>query len=215
MANSRDQLWQESSEWEGVPKSIRYGETTKGTPYMEVTFNVDGHSKTAKFWMTERSIDSTLIRLKDLGFNGNFDSPQLTRTTPVRLSCKHNEYNGKWYEEWTFWGDKQAASPIDRSKAAQFAAQYKNVVGHQVASPAPTPRPTTPPAPKIPTPAPAPVPADPTKVAKDEQSAWEYWVNKTTDEKLRNEGWLATVAEINPKTEADWNRVALAVDIPF
>jgi hypothetical protein len=40
-------------------------------------------------------------------------------------------------------------------------------------------------------------------------------VNKTTDEKLRNEGWLATVAEIKPKTEADWNRVALAVDIPF
>lgn len=215
MANSKDQLWQESNEWEGLPKTVTYKETSKGTPFLEVMFMVEGQPKHAKFWLSERAIDSTMARLKDLGFNGNFDDPAITRTTPVRLACKHNEYNGKWYEEWTFWGDKQAAAPLDRTKAAQLTAQYRSIAG-KMPTPTPTPTPKAPSSmPPRPTAPPAPVPADPTKVAKDEQSAWEYWVNKTTDEKLRNEGWLATVAEIKPKTEADWNRVALAVDIPF
>jgi len=215
MANSKDQLWQESNEWQGVPKTVTYKETTKGTPYLEVMFMVEGQPKHAKFWLSERAIDSTMARLKDLGFNGNFDDPAITRTTPVRLSCKHNEYNGKWYEEWTFWGEKQAAAPLDRTKAAQLTAQYRSIAG-KMPTPATTPTPKAPSSmPPRPTTPPAPIPAKQSLVAHDEATAWAYWCEKTTDEKLRNEGWLQAVDSVKPKSAEDWNKVALIVDIPF
>lgn len=207
MANSRDQLWNESNEWRGVPDSVAFKETSKGTPFMEVGFKVEGHTKYAKMWLTEKTEATTMQRLKDLGFNNDWENPRLTRTEPVRLTCKHTEYQGKWYEEWTYWGERQTA-PVDKSKALRFAAAYRNVAG---ASAIPTAKP---PAPTPPKPV-APVPKNENVVAHDENSAWEYWCKKTTDEQLRNEGWLNTVQEIQPKTAADWNRVALAVDIPF
>lgn len=211
MANSRDQLWTESNDWQGVPSAIQYKETTKGTPYMEVAFKVEGHTKYAKMWLTEKTEATTMQRLKDLGFNNDWDNPKLTRTEPVKLTCKHSEYQGKWYEEWTYWGERQSA-PVDKSKALRFAAAYRNVAGVQpTTTPTPKPVASTPPRPTV---QPA-KPVDPAQVAHDEDTAWAYWVRKTTDEKLRNEGWLQTLEEIQPKTAADWNRVALAVDIPF
>ena len=214
MATDRSQLWQESSEWQGVAKAAQYKETSKGTPYMEVTFNVDGHNKYVKLWLTEKTEVTTMARLKDLGFNGNFDAPVLARTEPVKLTCKHSEWQGKWYEEWSYWGEKPTVA-IPKSRQAALSAAYKQVAGA-------TPTPTRPPdimcvrprAPSSSSP-PPPRPDATPMVATDENSAWEYWCKKTTDEKLRNEGWLSTVEDIKPKTAADWNRVALAVDIPF
>lgn len=211
MAASRDQLWTESNDWKGVPSGVKFKETSKGTPYMEVAFTVEGHTKYCKLWLTEKTEATTMQKLKDLGFNNDWDNPALNRTEPVRLTCKHSEWQGKWYEEWTYWGERES-TPVDKSKAMRFAAAYRNVAGVSG-----VPKPSTPSAsvPKPTPPKPAPVKQEENVVASDENSAWEYWCKKTTDEKLRNEGWLQTVEEIKPKTAADWNRVALSVDIPF
>ena len=216
MANSRDQLWAESSEWMGVPASVQYKETAKGTPFMEVGFKIEGHTKFVKLWLTEKTEAQTMLRLKDLGFNNNWEDPKLTRTEPCRLSMKHSEYNGKWYEEWSYWGEKPQVS-IEKSKALALAASFRNAAGAPSASPAPRPgfkSATAPSAPPRPT---APVPTKPEVklLATDEASAWEFWVSKTTDEEYRNTEWLKTVEEIKPKTPQDWHKVAERVDLPF
>lgn len=211
MATSRDQLWQESSDWQGLPSTVQYKETSKGTPYMEVGFKIDGHMKFAKMWLTEKTEATTMARLKDLGFNGNFDAPALTRTEPVRLTCKHSEYNGKWYEEWTYWGEKQAA-PINKSKVAQLSAAYKQIAGS-----APTPRPAPVPMPK-PVAPPPPVPAAPPAdeiIASTEQEAWAFWCKIYQNEEERTKNWIACVTDIKPKSPEDWNRVAKVADLPF
>lgn len=211
MATDRSQLWAESGDYRGVPASIMFKETSKGTPYMEVTFTVQGHPKYVKLWLSEKSQDRTMTLLKDLGFNNDWENPKVTRTTEVQLSCKHNEWQGKWYEEWSFWGERQAAAPIAKTKAAAFAAAYRNVAGAAPSAPkAPTftpPAPTAPPTP--------PAPSAPTLVAKNEQEAWAVFCKELSDEQYRNNAWLEAVEKIKPKTPDDWNKVASVAMIPF
>jgi len=217
MATDRSQLWAESGDYRGVPTSIIFKETSKGTPYMEVTFTVQGHPKYVKLWLSEKSQDRTMTLLKDLGFNNDWENPAVTRTTEVQLSCKHNEWQGKWYEEWSFWGERQAAAPIAKTKAAAYAAAFRNVAGvTKPAAPAaplaPLPKPpaASPPAPLTP-----PAPVAEQRLASTEDEAWAVFCKEYLDDEARNNSWLKTIAEIKPKTPEDWNRVAQVAMLPF
>jgi len=213
------ELWQESKEWKGVPVAAQYKESSKGTPYLEVCFEVESHKKFVKLWLTEKSMDRTMKLLADLGFNNDFKNPVMQAKGPFDLECKHEEWNGKVYESWTFWGVRQAA-PIAASKAAELSARYKSVAGvvPKPATPMPTPAPSRAPAvPLVPT-APT-VPPPPVPPASDaictEEAAWAYFCAKIPNEELRTQDWLGAVKSIQPKTPEDWQRVAKLADIPF
>lgn len=221
------QLWEESNEYRGKPVSGRYTESkNKGTPGMEVCFDIQGHKKYITFWLTEKAEDRTLRLLGDLKFNGDFENPAFG-DIEVKLSCKHEEYNGKPQERWAYWGEDQAA-PLEISKAKTLQAKFKSVVGN-----VPVPKPTTapvmpkpagapsappaPPAAKGPPPRPA-APATPAQLlATDEASAWA-WCNahrgNMSDEDL-NAKWLETVENVNPRNPEGWHKVCDVFAIPF
>lgn len=223
----RDQLWEEG-EYEAQPVSLCYKESAaKGTPYMEVSFNVDKQIKTVNLWLTEAAQSSTLNKLKALGFNGDFyESPAVDTTLKVTITCKHEEYNGKWKESWSYWGSR--SSPIDKAKAAQLSAMYR-AVGGTVSKPAPK-APAPAPAPKAP--AAAPAPARPTPkppapapseeiVASNANEAWDYWC-KNHPEEARDEAWVNTIRQFGDKTgdeskvtPKEWNDIAKSGGLPF
>lgn len=232
MADDRSHLWQESDDWMGVPCGITYAESQlSGTPHMLVTFDIDGHKKQIKLWLTERAEARTMELLGQLGFNGDFVNPSLSRTEPCKLSCKHDVYEGKWKENWTFWGD-QKTFDLDRGKAAQLAARFKATASAGPKPPGkPTPPPTAgskpaataPPANTASKPAP-PKPhasAPPAKVATNSDEAWAYWLKQTSNmnDDTRNEHWREAVDQFGKAedqiTPEEWNKVALAADIPF
>lgn len=208
------ELWQESKEWKGVPVAAMYKESSKGTPYLEVTFEVESHKKFVKLWLTEKSADRTMRLLSDLGFNGDFKNPVLANKGPFDLECKHEEFNGKVYESWMFWGVRQAP-PIVASKAAELSARYKSIAGV-------VPKPAAPMPPAVSKPPAAPIPPAPSSpapteqmVAKNEEEAWAYFCERVLDEKTRTQDWLGAMKSIQPKTPEDWNRLAKLADIPF
>jgi hypothetical protein len=149
MAATREELFTESKDYDGVVESGVYKESSKkGTPFLEVTFDVMGHKRTVDFYLSEKAEQMSLERLKDLGWNGSVESPAFSHTEPVKLECKHKEHNGKWYENWTYWGKPREPKVYkpDASKARELAAKYKSL-------PSATPTPPTskqPPAPSKP-----------------------------------------------------------------
>lgn len=221
------QLWEESNDYRGKPVSGRYTESkNKGTPAMEVCFEISGHKKYINFWLTPACEERTFKCLHSLGWNQDFENPKFA-DIEVPLQCKHGEYNGKPQENWAYWGEQQSA-PMDASKAKTMLARFKSVVGN-----VPVPRPTTapvmpkpaaassaptaPPVAKGPPPRPA-APATPAQsLATDEASAWE-WVNKNkgamSDEDL-NAKWLETVENVNPRNPEGWHKVCEVFAIPF
>jgi len=221
------QIWEESNDYRGKPVSGRYTESkNKGTPGMEVCFEISGHKKHITFWLTEKSEERTMLLLKDLGFNGDFENPKFA-DIEVSLQCKHEEYNGKMQERWAYWGEQQSA-PLAPSAAKTLQAKFRSAVGN-----VPVPKPTTapvmpkpagapsaPPAPPVakgPPPRPA-TPATPAQLlATDEASAWA-WVNanrgKMTDDEL-NANWLTVVENVNPKNPEGWHKVCEVFQIPF
>lgn len=224
------QLWEESNQYRGKPISGRYTESkNKGTPGVEVTFDVMGHKKSITMYLSEKAEERTMKLLADLGFNGDFENMAF-KDAEVELSCKHEEYNGKVYEKWNYWGEQQAA-PIDISKAKSLTARFKSVAGPAV------PKPMTPPVmPKAPAPSMAPPPAPVAKgppprvpvkppespaqmLATDEASAWAWWnkpenKGKMSDDEL-NAKWLEIIENINPKDAAGWHKVCEVFSIPF
>ncbi len=244
MSLEASRLWEEG-EYEGIPCGIAYAESAlKGTPYMRVTFNIGGHKRDVNLWLSPAAETSTMSRLKDLGFNGDFVNPALSRTTPCRLTLKHGEYNGKPKEEWSYWGEQSAN--LDKSAAASLSAKFRQAAGsvpkpagapkpvplasdasRAPTAPAPAPVPSAaPPAPKAPPPpppapptAPAEEPAfDKQQVAHDEQSAWAYWLKqKGGDQQVATDGWLTALDGMGkrPSTPEEWNKIALMADVPF
>ena len=219
----RDQLFGEG-DYDSNPESIRYTESSKkGTPAMEVIFNVSGHKKKVMLWLSDAAQARTLTALGTLGFNGDFAAPTIDSTLTVQVTCKHAEYppgSGSWKEEWTYW--PQPVVNLDRSAAAKYSALYKSTTP---AAPKPARKPTPPPAakpvaPKPPAPRPsAPAPEEKPVVAKDSDSAWAYWCKQVADDDERSNNWTETISNMG-KPEAsftadDWNKVALAADIPF
>jgi len=211
----RNQLW-EQGEYEAKPVSVCYKESAaKGTPYMEVSFRVAEQIKTCNLWLTEAAESSTLKKLEALGFNGDFlDNPTVDTSLVVTITCKHEEYNGKWKEAWSYWGSK--SSPLDKAKAAQLQAKFK-AAGGTVAKPAPKP------APKPVAPVPArPVAVEPANVvASNAEEAWDYWC-KHFPEEGRDESWVNTIRQFGDKTgdeskltPKDWNDIAKSGGLPF
>lgn len=222
-------IW-EAGNYVGKPISGRYTESKqKGTPSVEVTFDVMGHKKVIHFYLSEKAEERSMLLLKELGFNNNWEAMAFS-DVEVELQCKHEEYNGKPQERWNFWGANQSA-PIDINKAKSLSARFKSVAGPAV------PRPTSPPVmPKAPatsmTPPPAPVakgppPRVPVKppespaqmLATDEASAWAWWNKPENKGKMSDEEstskWLETIENINPKDATGWHKVCEALGIPF
>lgn len=223
------QVWEEGK-YPAKPLSGRYIESKqKGTPGVEVTFDVMQHKKTVTMYLSDKSEERTMRLLADLGFNGDFENMAFA-DKEVELSCKHEDYNGKTYEKWNYWGEQQAA-PIDISKAKSLTARFKSVAGPAV------PKPTTPPVmPKAPAPPSAPpappvakgppprvpvkAPESPAQMlATDEASAWAWWnkpenKGKMSDDEI-NAKWLEIIENINPKDAAGWHKVCEVFSIPF
>jgi len=226
------QLFQESKEYLGFPSKIAYGESSKNaTPKMNIAFSLvdenhqpTGHEKSIELWLTEKAIDRTMGVLVELGFTGTFEDPKLTPLpAPVKLECRHEEYNGKVREKWSFWGNKES-QPLARDQAAAWNAKFK-----QLAPPSkvpPTGKPTPPPAAKVPSAPPKSGPPTvniPPKeeekiVATDEASAWDYWLNNSTAGEAKcGREWTEAMNEQGrkPQTAKEWNKFALLVEIPF
>jgi hypothetical protein len=220
-------IWEESRDYRGKPVSGRYIESKlKGTPGMEVCFDIQGHKKHITFWLSEKAEEKTMRLLGDLKFNGDFENPAFG-DVEVQLECKHEEYNGKPQEKWSFWVEQQAA-PLEISKAKRLQAMFKSAVGN-----VPVPKPTTapvmpkpsappsaPPAPPVakgPPPRPAPLSTPAQSLATDEASAWA-WVNANrgtmSDDDL-NAKWIETVENVNPTKPEGWHKVCEVFAIPF
>jgi hypothetical protein len=221
----RDQLWEEG-EYEAKPVSLVYKESAaKGTPYMEVSFNVDGKTKTCNLWLTEAAENSTLNKLKALGFNGDFyESPAIDITLVVSITCKHEEYNGKWKEAWSYWGSR--SSPIDKAKAAALTARYRaagGTVSKAPSRPAPKPAATEPPRPTPKPPAPKPAAPSPAEevVASNANEAWAHWL-KIVPEQGRDEAWIEICKQYGDRTgdeskikPNEWDEIAKTGGVPF
>lgn len=221
-----NQLW-EPGEYQAIPQAIVYDESSGGTPCMTVTFLVNNTPKRVKLWLTPKAKLSTMKRLKDLGFNGSWEQPALTKNDPVTLTMRHGEYNGSWKEEWTYWGN---GASVEKDMAKQFEAEYRSAGG--VSKPAgrpanfnPTQAQTAPSQVNRPTPSRPSPPTTPNTgnqvVASNGDEAWDYWVNKHPQmpEQQRSEAWQKVVGDYkvpeDKLTPAQWNAIALAGDIPF
>lgn len=233
---TKEQLWEEG-DYEASPKSVVYAESgVNKTPHMIVTFDVGGHAKTAKLWLSPKARSRTLMLLKALGFNGKFyDNPQVDASLKVQLALKHAEYpvgSGQWKEEWTYWGPQ---ATIERGAAATLEAEYRSMAPASSSPPAgkPTPaaaaaapsRPSaaeTKPAATAPRPSvKADKPADEKPIASNANEAWAIWLTKAQAD-TRDEKWGEILKQFGDKTgdeskvtPEEWNKIALAADIPF
>ena len=80
----RDQLFGEG-DYDSNPESIRYTESSKkGTPAMEVIFNVSGHKKKVMLWLSDAAQARTLTALERSGSTATLPHPRLT----VRSRCR-------------------------------------------------------------------------------------------------------------------------------
>ncbi len=233
----KSQLWEEGK-YEAVPESAMYDESKTGNGQIIVTFAIGEHKKKVYLSLTDAAWPYTEPKLVKLGFNGNFADPGIDTNQPIMLNCKHDNYGGKWREKWDFYGEERQPAQIARDKAAALAARFKSGAAQQASKPAG--RPTPPPqpggsrpgavtsgaggvAPRPGSTAPRPTtqqpPAEkPKQVAKNADEAWAYWCN-LVPENVREKMWTETLAKFgkpeDQMTPEEWNKMALASEIPF
>ena len=221
----KSQMFAESRDWDGTVKSGVYKESKNGTPYIEVTFDVAGHMKNVPFYLSDKAMDSSLVRLKELGWNGDVNDVQFSRTEPVKLECKHELYNDKLSEKWQYWGAPKQYK-ADALKANTITGKYKSIVS-MTPPPAPTTKmppppskPSTPPPPSSLTSMGPPPTMDipkPAQIASTMEEAWAYYCKQCGSVEKATERWQSTL-EANgrlPNNPEEWNKFAHAVDVPF
>lgn len=204
----------------------------KGTPCIEVDFDVQGHIKQVQMWITEGGLAGmTGDQLAHLGCEGVYPDVAFNPPNPVTLYCKHEEYKGRMRERWNVSLPRAA----NDNASAAAARAMKLWAARRGVQPAPTGRPTVPaitaPAPRAavsppPPKAPAPPPPPP-KVADaapvtDVNSAWaavssvdpdgtKLWAAITA----ARDGSEGTPQEIAAKlTPAEWEAIVTSIN-PF
>jgi hypothetical protein len=211
--------------------------TTKGTPFVRIMFDVDGCERDVTIWMPADKPDSVrraLSQLQTLGWNGNFDEPELRQVDEngnlIRypVMCKHEWWDGggnpakaKWQAKWELpWvATKTALNEDSRAKLAAIVQE----VGHapptrqQAAaaksfSPPPAPKPAT------------PRPPVPTKKTHTMQSAWaDILAAAGNDTEMATEVWGKVIEERQNATgehmdnfgSDDWEWVTNRSGLPF
>ena len=172
----------------------------KGTPGIELTFNVHDAQRSSTIWISENAGAPAFDQLQAVGWDGNVASPGFSKIgSMIPLYMKHEEYKGKLKEQWrvSTLGTRAAPSASD-PVINKFAARFKalappSVNGTAPAKPAPAPAPA-PAAPKAPPPKAPPKPKSPPKPrAATMDEAWAYWVEcKCEDSEL----FYATIEKV-------------------
>lgn len=180
----------------------------KGTPCIEVDFDVQGHIKTVQMYITEATLTGmTGDQLAHLGCSGEY--PDVTFNPPevVSLYVKHEEYKGRWRERWNVSLPRAASE----GSATAAARAMKLWAARRGAQPAPTGRPVTPtiaaPSPKPPAlraavaPPPPAAPAPPPPAPKHDLAAV-----------IDANSAYAAIAHVDPDGTKFWAAVAAARD---
>lgn len=124
--------------------SATYGATKKeGTPFIKVGCELlDGELQNllvdAYVYLSDKAFDRATEIFQFLGFNNDLDAPAFSgeNAEAFEITCKHEEYNGRWSEKWSIW---PPAKPPSADITANLAAKLRATGG------APPPRPSTPP----------------------------------------------------------------------
>jgi len=141
-------VYYEVGRYEGIVTDQGLTETKTGKPCFFLQFDVtadllpDGtklalppaHSFQRSIYqvITDKTIDFLMPDLERLGFSGNKlsqlvpDSPgcQLFIGDEVLLYCKHETYEGKEREQWSFAREASEVVPLDSKKAKELDALF-------------------------------------------------------------------------------------------
>lgn len=190
------------------------------SPAMAMEFDLDTCKRTVFLYLSDNAWPYTEEKLRRLGFNGNFETPEFT-TTECELVCKHEEYEGKMKEKWDVAGGfKPEPAPPDVAK--QFGAKWRATVGAPPGKPAGKPSAPPPPAaqPSAPPPA-AKSPPPPAAKPYGKDEAWDDHVKRFPPDGNADQ-WQADIAGVCNSTKkadetqftaADWEKVGSGV--PF
>ncbi len=153
----------EQGKYWGIPQSGVTGvlETTKATPFIDVTFGVThmsvsnewgplaGIERTARWFMSEKAWPYTEKRLKACGFTGNFEAIGFAGEAAekgIALMCEHekSQDGSKTYERWDLadWTGAREVHAPDKDVLRKLNARWK---AGQATSAAPSGPPPGPP----------------------------------------------------------------------
>jgi len=113
----------------------------------------DGSRQRVRLFLSEKAFPYTVQKLNGLGFNGNFDSPELECSDLVDLVCRKDRGG---YVSFDFPKLESGTEPLDRTTAQRLAARYRQTGGR----PASSDRPQTQPE-EAPVQSPTPQPPEP------------------------------------------------------
>lgn len=211
----------------GSLKSASMTQSESGTEQMEISFQIEDQVRKVYLYFSEKAAPYSLPKLASIGFNGDFENPEFTKTTDIELVCKHEPYGGKnpkyvgmTMEKWDLAPRGKPAAP---ESLKRLGAQFRAVTG------TPPPKPAGKPAAAPPRGGP-PKKAEPVNepLLKDdgnwtEERAWAEWNTEGRDSDKLNKGWLDAVDKQEKAskrdsakfTSADWCAVAELGVIPF
>ena len=192
---------------------------TKGTPGVEVEFEVEGHKKRCQWWLSGAAEQYAIEKMKRIGVNLDTDPPSFSEDE-FEWSCKHRPPNdkGQVYEDWDIARGRAEVKPMDSDRIRILKAK---LAGTQPGKPKTAP----PPAPKSSPPKAPPKPPPGKAKVTTEDEAWEALCKlfpKSLTEDERAAEWEKLIGEVAKKsgrerevfTPADW---AAVVDgyVPF
>lgn len=126
-----------------------------GTPFFWIEFKIEYEavngnwepieptSRDVEFYLTDAAWDSSISKLKSLGWNGNLDAPEFGPEVAagIPLECKHEEYNGKTRERFGLPYAGRERTPLDRAEQralqAKLAKEFKERPAGAPAAPPP------------------------------------------------------------------------------
>ena len=182
--------------------SGKSGKSANGTPYVEVSIVpleyqsngewVDAHQIPQRvFWyLTDAAWDYTSDKLRQLGFDGNFEDPGFA-INECAFRCKLEEWQGETRARW----DLPAGSALKQNEIAELQKRWK----------ASSSSPTTPSFTETPSPSTTIKPQNMTE-------AWRVWMEKNGGDSAQFQSAIDAVARVtNKKPEAfgpdEWQKV--------
>lgn len=205
------------------------GQTSKGTPQIVIAINVhvstsDIRRRTISLFMSDKAAQYSEEKLRDLGFNGDYDNPRLRDdlyTEGCEVYCKHETYesNGetRHAERWNFSRGFKS-NPIAGDAKAALAQRWRAKYGSTPTKVTPT-TPAAAPAPFVATKPPPPTAPAATKFTKEQ--AWDVWMNELGNRADILALWTSVVQDVargreeSAFTSADWQTVADAAKNPL
>lgn len=103
------------------------------TPAVQIDVKIDENTfRKVLLWMTERAIESTVKTLRSLGFTGSLPELEMENEensglleTPVKVSVKHSEYNGKSVERLNIYPAHSRGTPLEKSKLTALEKLFR------------------------------------------------------------------------------------------